>query len=191
MPEEDILQILLSYQAADWTQYKETCKSPYIPQSRSPSLSQTEEAWTSDSSEIGPAVECIKMSPTVDPDKFFMGTHLHPALTCYLRLQPSTISHIGQARISAIRLFVAQKPLTRKWNLVHGCRWWQWAPQQVYQHSSHGRMAQAVIIWRARTVGRCRWRLCGSYRTAFLRSFKHSREETSSRELRFDTRKKC
>lgn len=57
-----------SYKAADWAQHKEICKSPYIPQSRSTSLSQTEEAWTADSSEIGPAVECIKMSPTVDPD---------------------------------------------------------------------------------------------------------------------------
>lgn len=60
-----------SYQAADWAQHKETCKSPYIPQSRFTSFSQTEEAWTADSnlsSEICPAVECIKISPSIDPD---------------------------------------------------------------------------------------------------------------------------
>lgn len=60
-----------AYQAADWAQHKETCKSPYIPQSRSTSFSQTEEAWIADStlsSETGPAVECVKMSPTVDLD---------------------------------------------------------------------------------------------------------------------------
>lgn len=60
-----------AYQAADWAQHKETCKSPYIPRSRSTTFTQTEEAWTADSnptSEIGPAVECIKMFPTVDPE---------------------------------------------------------------------------------------------------------------------------
>lgn len=39
-----------------------------------------------------------------------MGTHLHPALTCDIRLKPRTTSHISQARISASRLLVAEKP---------------------------------------------------------------------------------
>lgn len=60
-----------AYQAADWAQHKETCKSPWTPRSRSTTFTQTEEAWTANSdltSEIGPAVECIKMSPTVEPE---------------------------------------------------------------------------------------------------------------------------
>lgn len=60
-----------AYQAADWAQHKETCISPYIHRSRSTTFTQTEEARTADSnltSETGPAVECIKMSPTVNSE---------------------------------------------------------------------------------------------------------------------------